>query len=294
MRTFAIAGVQMYVRYGVDNTPQMQIRLDALMMRFPWVEMVVFSELCAFGPSVAHAQVLPGPVEEAFCAMAARHNIWLIPGSVFEKAGDRIYNTCPVIDPTGKVIRRYRKMFPFRPYEAGITAGTEFVTFDVPEVGKFGVSICYDMWFPETTRTLATSGAEVILHPTLTDTIDRDVELSISRASAATNQVFFFDVNGLGSGGNGRSTVLRPTGSVIHTAGNGEESFPIEIDVNNARRGRETGLFGLGQVLKSFRDRDVEFTVYDRNGPAREYLESLGPLKTPERRKRGSGDPVGS
>ena len=50
---------------------------------------------------------------------------------------------------------------------------------------RAGISICYDMWFPETTRSLVAMGAEVILHPTMTNTIDRDVEQSIARASAA-------------------------------------------------------------------------------------------------------------
>jgi predicted amidohydrolase len=83
-------------------------------------------------------------------------------------------------------------MYPFEPYEQGVTPGEEFCVFDIPEVGRFGVSICYDMWFPETTRTLAWMGAEVILHPTMTGTIDRDAELAIVRASAVTNQVYFF------------------------------------------------------------------------------------------------------
>ena len=47
-------------------------RLDVLMLRFPWVQMVVFSELCAFGPVPKHAQPMPGPAETAFCEMAAR------------------------------------------------------------------------------------------------------------------------------------------------------------------------------------------------------------------------------
>ena len=72
--------------------------------------------------------------------------------------------------------------------------------FDVPDVGRFGLYICYDMWIPETSRTLAVMGAEVILRPTLTGTIDRDLELSIARATAVTNQCFVFDINGVGDG----------------------------------------------------------------------------------------------
>ena len=71
---------------------------------------------------------------------------------MFEKRDDgRIYNTSVVINPEGEIVTKYSKMFPFRPYEAGIAAGTEFCVFDVPEVGRFGLSICYDIWFPETT-----------------------------------------------------------------------------------------------------------------------------------------------
>ena len=188
MTPFAIAGIQMRISALQDNILAMSHRLDILMARFPWVQMVMFSELAPFGPLPGHAQPLPGPAEDAFRDMAAKHRIWLLPGSMFELAGDLVYNTASVIDPSGNVVGRYRKMFPFQPYENHVAQGEDFLVFDVPEVGRFGVSICYDMWFPETSRTLVSMGAEVILHPTMTDTIDRDVELSIARATAVTNQ----------------------------------------------------------------------------------------------------------
>lgn len=283
MTPFAIAGIQMHVSADHENFTAMGHRLDILMKRFPWVQMVMFSELAAFGPSPVHAQPMPGPAEEHFCRMAAHYQIWLIPGSLFERSGDDIYNTALVIDPNGQVVARYRKMFPFQPYETGIKPGTEFVVFDVPEIGRFGVSICYDMWFPETSRTLASLGAEVILHPTLTDTIDRDVELSIARATAVTNQCYFFDINGIGDGGIGRSIIVGPSGYVIHEAHGGIETMPVEIDLDRVRRERAIGIRGLGQLLKSFRDRPVDFTVYQRGGPAEAYLHSLGSLAKPER-----------
>lgn len=286
MTPFAIAGIQMEVSATHENVTAMGHRLEILMKRFPWVQMVLFSELCAFGPSPAHAQPMPGPTEEAFCRMAAHYKIWLVPGSLFERSGDNIYNTAPVIDPNGQVVARYRKMFPFQPYETGIKPGMEFVVFDVPNVGRFGVSICYDMWFPETTRMLAAMGAEVILHPTMTDTIDRDVELPIARANAVVNQCYFFDVNGVGDCGTGRSIIVDPSGHVIHEAGGGAESIPVEIDLDRVRRERETGIRGLGQTLKSFRDRPVDFPVYQGGGTTEAYLRSLGPLVKPERGSR--------
>ena len=283
MTPFAIAGIQMLVSGEAENVTGMGKRLNLLMHRFPWVQMVLFSELAAFGPAPKHAQPMPGPAEAAFCEMAAHHRIWLIPGSLFEQRDDGIYNTSPVISPQGEVILRYRKMFPFLPYEAGVRPGREFAVFDVPAVGRFGLSICYDMWFPETTRQLAALGAEVILHPTMTDTIDRDVELPIARASATMNQCYFFDVNGVGDGGTGRSIIVDPSGNVLYEAGRGIEMMPLEIDLDRVRRERDRGVRGLGQTLKSFRDRPVDFPVYERSAPTEQYLHGLGPLTRPAR-----------
>lgn len=280
---FAIAGVQQTLSATVENTTDMERRLGVLMHVYPWVQMVVFSELAPFGPLTHHARPLPNDVEDRFRAMAARHGIWLLPGSMFERDGERIYNTASVIGPDGSIVARYRKMFPFYPYEEGVTGGTEFCVFDVPDIGRFGVSICYDMWFPETSRTLAAMGAEVILHPTLTSSIDRDVELAIARATAAQQQCFFFDVNGLGDGGIGRSVVIGPHGDILHQAGSSEEMFPIEIDLFRVRRSREAGLRGLGQPLKSFRDRQVRFPVYGPGWEAHGFYQNLGRLEKPTR-----------
>jgi len=190
-----------------------------------------------------------------------------------------------VINPEGEIVTRYRKVFPFMPYEVGVTSGDECLVFDVPGVGCFGLSICYDMWFPETTRTLVSKGAEVILHPVLTHTIDRDVELNIARASAAMFQAYVFDINGLGMGGNGRSCVIDPSGRPLHQSLVQEEFIPIEIDFDHVRRQRERGMMHLGQPLKSFRDRSADFPVYDRELWDDSYLQSLGPLAKPSRIK---------
>ena len=282
MKPFSIAGIQMRTSTAFPNVEAMKTKLDLLMTIYPWVDMVMFSELCAYGPHTTHAQAVPGEFEQEMCAMAAKHGIWLLPGSIFELKDEKIYNTATVIDPEGSVVTRYRKMFPFYPYEVGVTGGNEFCVFDVPDVGRFGVSICYDMWIPETTRTLAVMGAEVILHPTLTGTIDREIELSIARASAAINQCYFFDINGLDAGGSGRSIVCGPEGRVIYQAENNEEFIPIEINLEKVRRSRELGVLRLGQPLKSFRDHMIDFTIYQK-GAKHPYLDDLGPLIKPKR-----------
>lgn len=287
MTPFAIAGVQMYVNALQSNVEGMIHRIDVLMARFPWTEMVLFSELAPYGPLHRFAQPFENEALDQFRAAAKKHKIWLIPGSMFEKTPDgRIYNTSAVIDPDGQIVTKYRKMFPFRPYEIEVEAGTEFCIFDVPNVGRFGLSICYDIWFPETTRQLTSAGVEVLLHPVLTGTTDRDAELAIARATAAQFQCYVIDVNGLGAGGVGRSLIVDPSSTVLHQSAGQEDMFPIEVDLSLVRRQRETGIKGLGQVLKSFRDRDAEFSVYDRNSGADEYLNSLGPLEMPRQGSR--------
>lgn len=282
MIPFGIAGVQMQVSAHADNVSAMKRKVAELTAFYPWVEMVVFSELAPLGPSLANAQPIPGPLEETFRALAARHRIWLIPGSFFERDGDRIYNTALVINPAGEVVGRYRKMFPFYPYEDGTSAGDQFLVFDVPDVGCFGVMICYDLWFPEMARTLAVMGAEVILQPTMTTTIDRELEQCMLRANAAMNQCYLWGINGAGGGGVGRSMVCSPEGRILHEAGSSEETFALEVDFELVRHTRQHGLLRLGQVLKSFRDAPVSFDVY-QPGVARPFLESLGPLHRDKR-----------
>lgn len=283
-KQFSIGSIQMYVSASASNVPMMKHKIDVMMSIYPWVQMIVFSELAPFGPLTINAQEFPNNAEKEFQNIAKRYGIWLVPGSMFQKKEGKIYNTSSVINPKGEIVGRYNKMFPFFPYEEGVTPGNEFLIFDVPNVAKFGISICYDMWFPETSRTLAIKGVEVIIHPTLTGTIDRDIELANAQATAGINQCFVFDVNGLGAGGTGRSIVCGPDGRVLYQAGAVEEMIPIEIDIERVKASRERGVLRLGQPLKSFRDRRVHFDIYDKDAK-HPYLESLGELKKPTRIK---------
>lgn len=282
MKPFSIAGIQMHVGASHGNVELMKHKLDVLMSVYPWVQMVVYSELCAFGPLTYYAQEFPNATEAAFQELARKYKIWLVPGTMFRKHEDKTFNTASVINPEGELVGRFDKLFPFLPYEVGVTGGSDFLIWDVPDVGRFGLTICYDMWFPETSRTLAVQGVEVIIHPTLTGSIDRDIELSIAQATAATNQCFVFDINGLGDGGTGRSIVCGPDGRVLYQAGTGPELIPIEVDMERVRRSRENGVLRLGQPLKSFRDRTVDFDIYQK-GRDLPYLDTLGALTKPAR-----------
>lgn len=280
MTGFAIAIAQ--VKAGnADNVELMLNRIDQTMRLYPWVQMMVFGELLPRGYGLDTAQAVPGPGEAAFRDTARRHGIWLVPGSAFISDGNQVFNTATAISPAGDVVARYRKIFPFYPYEAGVSPGDEVCTFEVPGVARFGLAICYDKWFPETTRQMVWDGAEVILQPTMTTTIDRDVELAMVRSLAAANQCYYLDVNNAGELGVGRSIVCGPDGDIVHQCGTDDETAPVVIDLARVRRARRIGMQGLGQVLKSARDSTARFAALQRGRPASPALDALGPLRMP-------------
>ena len=284
MPTLGIAALQL------DAAPQGNLELverevRAVAKRFPWLDLVVIGELAVHGPSLDHAEPAGGETEVRLQALAAETGLWLVPGSLYERRGEAVFNTTPVIDPQGGIVARYDKMFPFLPYEKDVAAGRDYVVFDIPGAGRVGVAICYDMWFPEAIRTLAAMGAEVILLPTMTNTIDRDIEVSIARANAAINQCYFVDVNLAGALGVGRSVVFGPGGDPVYEAGAGREVLVLDIELDEVRRMRERGWNGLGQVLKSFRDSDVQFPMHAQSDARRQAMQSLGPLDMPRRER---------
>ncbi|MDF3416069.1 carbon-nitrogen hydrolase family protein [Sulfitobacter sp. M57] len=281
MSRFSIAGIQMHITMH-NNINEMRKRMEILFSLYPWVQMVVFSELAPHGPNKTASQPIGGKIEQDLAELARRFDCWLIPGSYFEKNGDNIYNTTPVFNPAGEVVTRYRKMFPFTPYEEGVTQGEDFCIFDVPGAGRFGVSICYDLWFPEVTRTLTSMGAEVIINPVLASFVDRPADLAIAQGSAAMFQSYIFHINGLLAGGNGYSLVIDPAGQILHRGNVQEEMIPIEVDFELVRRSRREGILRMGQPHKSFRDNQVRFPVYEPEFD-RSYLDSLGPLEKPGR-----------
>jgi predicted amidohydrolase len=279
MSHLSIAGLQLELE-AEDNLSTLEKEIDGVKKRFPWIQMVVLPELCTYGANTQLAVQMPGEVENCFREAARKNDIWLIPGSIFERHDGKVYNTAPVINPKGEVVARYRKQYPFYPYEKGVSDSNNFVVFEVPGIGKVGLVICYDIWFPEIIRQLAWMGAEAIIAPTLTNTIDRDVELAISIANASTNQLYFFGLNSAGRLGNGKSIVVGPDGTVIHQASTNRDVIAVEMDFNHVRRVRERGLHGLGQTLKSFRDANMTYPVYQQDAGAGAF-EDLGTLEIP-------------
>ncbi len=290
-RLFGIAGVQMsVVPWNTEATiDKMADVVKQIGLTLPWVQLVMFHELAVPGlvqfvsAETPHAwrksaQPIPGPATDRLCKIARKTRKWLIPGSMYEKDGDEIYNTAIVISPEGEIVTTYRKMFPWLPYEMGTAAGDSFCVFDIPDVGRFGLLICYDMWFPEMTRTLAWMGAEVILQPTMTPTSDRELELVMAQASAIFNQSYFVSVNGVGPYGGGRSMIVDPDGRILQQSGVAETILTEILDLDHVTRTREYGTLGLAQTLKQIRDSGFTFPVYENGGLSGGSFGQLGPL----------------
>jgi formamidase len=291
-RLFGIAGVQMsVVPWDPGATvAKMETAADQIEQNFPWVQLILFPELVVSGAaSFVHAaspepwsrisEPLPGPLSDRLCGLASKTKKWIVPGSMYESDGRTIYNTSVVISPEGQIVAKYRKMFPWLPYESESTPGDRFCTFDIPEVGRFGLCICYDAWFPEVCRTLAWLGAEVILHPTLTATSDRAAELVLMQANAIFNQCYMVDINGLGPWGGGRSLIVDPEGRLLQQAGEHDMILTELINLDQVQKTREFGTLGVCQVWKQLRDFRGSFPVYREDISSGPIYKELGPFR---------------
>jgi predicted amidohydrolase len=239
------------------------------------LDLIVLSELAVGGAGAIDTSHTLDKYIDTFSKLAKDNNVWLIPGTFYEKENDSIFNTAPVFNKNGNLVTKARKMYPWLPYEINVDSGSDFCVFDIPNKGTVGIHICYDLWFPETSRQLALKGAELIINPTLTPTKDREIETIMVRSTAAQQQSYYIDINSCGDQGCGMSIVSNPEGEVIHCSKEEEDIFIVDIDFNFARKTREKGFMGLGQNLKSYRDNPV----HDSENLNKKYLNSLGELK---------------
>lgn len=276
MRALAIAAVQTTsVPHDLPASyERFAGRVRAVRQAFPHVQLVVVPELMLSTEApllpdsgawlTEAACAVPGALTDRLCALARETGLWLVPGSVYEKADDgRVHNTALAISPNGEIAARYRKVFPWQPYER-TAPGDEFVVFDLPGIGRAGLAICYDGSFPQEARQLAWLGAEVIIQPTLTTTRDRERELVCARANAWTNQVHVVNVNAADPAGVGASLMVGPEGIVRHQAGGGEEVLVDVLDLDAVTRVRTYGSAGLDRPwtqLGHYGDR-VELPMY--------------------------------
>lgn len=291
-RVLGVAGVQMSViPWNFQATfKKMSAYAHQIASGVPWVDLIIFHELAAHGAmqfdtppadiyAELYSQTVPGAATEQFCNLARHTKRWLVPGTFYEREGDKLFNTAVVISPDGEIVARYRKLFPWYPFEAEFSPGNDFCVFEIPTKGKIGLSICYDMWFPETIRALIWLGAEVIVHPTLTTSGDRELEVVIGRSHAITNQCYFIDINGVGPWGGGYSQIVEPNGRILQRAAGQETVLTEALDLEVVRRTREDGTLGLTQVLKQYRDHPVAYPQYGPDAASGPLFRSLGRLK---------------
>ncbi|MEJ7749110.1 MAG: carbon-nitrogen hydrolase family protein, partial [Candidatus Limnocylindrales bacterium] len=179
------------------------------------------------------ARPVPGALTEPFAEVARRHDAWILLGSVAETSGDpdRPYNTSVLLDPGGAVAATYRKIHLFDvAVEAGpadtesarVTAGDTAVCTDVDGV-RVGLSICYDVRFPELYRSLALAGAQVLTVPVnFTERTGRDHWEVLLRARAIENGAWVLAPAQIGGPPRhpayGRSMIIDPWGTVVAQA----------------------------------------------------------------------------
>jgi formamidase len=223
------------------------------------VDLLVFPEVFIHGPDTPNfkklAEPIPsGPTTQALMKVAQDLKIWLVPGTLMEKGDDgKFYNTAIVISPEGKLVAKYRKLYPARPVE-GSDPGNEFVVFDIPGKGRLGVLICYDIMNPEVARTLTWMGAEVIIKPTFQDDGEGGdrARIPFAMVRAMENQVYLVDCNVSAPMGNGLSAIVGPEGHVVEKLGTTEGFTSAVLDLDYVHRVREYGSFGGGFTFLKF------------------------------------------
>jgi formamidase len=262
VRTLSIAGLQIAPVAGDPEATLERLvgQAAAVKRAVDHTQLLVLPELHLSAPpgilqeGDGHAErvavEVPGPLTARLEALAAELGLWLVAGSVYERGDDgAIHNTALAISPRQGVVAAYRKAFPWQPSER-TQPGDRFVVFDVDDVGRAGLAICYDGFFPEVFRQLAWLGAEVVFQPTLTTTSDRGAELVTARANAIVNQLYVVNVNAAAPAGLGRSLIIDPEGMVKVQAGDAEELLTDVLDLDAVTRVREFGTAAVSRMWK--------------------------------------------
>jgi predicted amidohydrolase len=202
----------------------------------------------------AGAESLDGPTIRAASEWAARHGIELVAGSIAERADgeERLFNTSVLLGRDGGVAATYRKIHMFDVDVGGVTyresaheqPGDEIVTAAVAGA-ELGLTVCYDLRFPELYRILAVRGARVITVPSaFTMATGRDHWEVLLRARAIENQAFVVAPNQVGEApphysSYGRSAIVDPWGIVLAEAPDRECFIAAELDLSAQERIRE-------------------------------------------------------
>jgi predicted amidohydrolase len=195
----------------------------------------------------AAAETLDGAAIAWARQIARELSLDLVAGSILERVPghDKLANTCVHVDPHGEVRASYRKLHMFDVEVAGRSyreseieePGEEIVTSETAEGVQLGLSICYDLRFPELYRILAVRGARIIAVPAaFTLATTRDHWEVLLRARAIENQAFVIAANQVGAhpGGHrsgGRSMIVDPWGLILAQAPDREAYAVAELDL---------------------------------------------------------------
>jgi len=283
-RKLGVAGLQLLKSEdGKANLEKFERVAKKTKASFPWIDLVMTGEfyLQQYGKPdwKDAAEPLPNQLTDRLGELAKDIGCWLAPGSFLEKDGSEVFNTAIAFNPDGEIVAKYRKMFPWAPYE-DTAWGTDFVTFDILDIGRIGIVICYDIWFPELLRSLTWMGAGAILYPSLTYTSDRQAELVIAQAQAIMHQCYILGVNTVSLQGGGESIWVGPEGHILEKTGMHEAIITNVIDFDRVDWVRQNGSIGLDMVWKSLRDSPLKgkFPPYENMGKG-EIFKKLGKLK---------------
>lgn len=250
-RPFKVAAVQMNTQDDKDRNVERALELirsaasqGAQLVGLP----ENFNFLGSPDAQVEHAEAIDGPTVKCLADEARAHGIYICAGSILEvvEGRDKVYNTSVLLDPRGELVARYRKLHLFDINVEGQVDGNESATM-LPgdeivvartDLAAVGMSICYDLRFPELYRSLALDGAEVILSPAaFTLYTGKDHWELLIRARAVENSVYMVAPDQFGKYPPGEHTfgntmIVDPWGTVIARAADREMAVVAEVDLD--------------------------------------------------------------
>jgi predicted amidohydrolase len=198
--------------------------------------------------SLFATESIPGRTTKVLGDSAKKNKIVLIGGSIFEKSGNKNYNTSVIFDEQGRMLGKYRKVHV--PQDEGFYEQDYFASGDKYPVfqtrfGKIGVLICFDQWFPEAARLLRLKGAEIIFYPTAIGNVKgidqsegnwQEAWESVQRGHAIANSVAVSAVNRVSREGDttfwGGSFVYDQFGKLLLRAGRKDGVFVVDCDLS--------------------------------------------------------------
>jgi N-carbamoylputrescine amidase len=234
-------------------------------------ELIVLPELCTSGynfKSLKEATSVSEPIPNGLTTrrwveFAEENNVYLV-GGVCESAGNSLYNSAVMVGPEGYV-GTYRKVHLWHKEKIWFKAGSRFKVFDTP-LGKIGVMICYDNFFPETTRILTRIGADVVCQPTATQ---QDFDLLINQVRSVENAIFIGTANLVGKERGirfiGQSQIINPQGKIlVKELEEREGVLTADINISEARKVKQLNEFN--NVISDRRtDLYLDLLGYARN-----------------------------